>query len=160
MMMIAGYLHDLGKLAVSNEILENPGKLSENEFNIIRSHPYYTYHLLESIPAFKTINKWASHHHEKLDGTGYPFHIAGENLSLGSRVMAVSDVFTAITEDRPYRKSMDDDSAKQVLNDMVDSGALDGNVVEILLNNFQTIKHKCEAGQQEATERYQKIVLS
>jgi len=160
MMMIAGYLHDLGKLAVSNEILEKPGKLSEDEFNVIRSHTYYTYHLLESIPAFKMINEWASYHHEKLDGTGYPFHIAGDKLSLGSRVMAVSDVFTAITEDRPYRKRMDDESAKQVLIGMVDSGALDGKVVEILLDNFDKIKDKCEAGQQEAIERYQKIVLS
>ena len=158
--MIAGYLHDLGKLAVSNEILEKPGKLSEDEFNVIRSHTYYTYHLLESIPAFKMINEWASYHHEKLDGTGYPFHIAGDKLSLGSRVMAVSDVFTAITEDRPYRKRMDDESAKQVLIGMVDSGALDGKVVEILLDNFDKIKDKCEAGQQEAIERYQKIVLS
>jgi len=160
MMMIAGYLHDLGKLAVSNEILEKPGKLSEDEFNVIRSHTYYTYHLLESIPAFKIINEWASYHHEKVDGTGYPFHIAGEKLSLGSRVMAVADVFTAVTEDRPYRKHMDDERAKQVLNDMVDSGALDGNVVAILLANFEKIKRKCDAGQQEATERYQKIVLS
>jgi len=160
LMMIAGYLHDLGKLAISNEILEKTGKLSEDEFNIVRSHTYYTYHLLESIPAFKIINEWASYHHEKLDGTGYPFHIPGEKLSLGSRVMAVSDVFTAITEDRPYRKSMDDDSVKQVLNDMVDSGALDGEVVKILLKNFQKIKNKCNAGQQEATERYQKIILS
>jgi len=160
MMMIAGYLHDLGKLAVSNEILEKPGKLSEDEFNIIRSHSYYTYHLLESIPAFKIINEWASYHHERVDGTGYPFHIAGEKLSLGSRIMAVADVFTAVTEDRPYRRRMDDDSAKQVLNDMVDSGALDGKVVALLFSNFQKIKRKCEAGQQEATERYQKIVLS
>ena len=159
MMMIAGYLHDLGKLAISNEILEKPGKLSEDEFNIVRSHTYYTYHLLESIPAFKMINEWASYHHEKIDGTGYPFHIPGEKLSLGSRVMAVSDVFTAITEDRPYRKHMDDDSVKQVLNDMVGSGALDGQVVKILLDNFQKIKDKCEAGQQAAIETYQKIVL-
>lgn len=157
LMLIAGYLHDLGKLAISNEILDKPGKLTETEFDEIRKHTYYTYHLLEPIEAFKTINVWASYHHEKLDGTGYPFHIKGENLVLGSRVMAVADVFTAITEDRPYRKSMNDESAKKVLNDMVTSGALDGRIVSLLIDNFDYIKETQQKIQSNVSGRYQEL---
>lgn len=88
MMLVAGYLHDLGKIAISDDILEKPSKLSEDEFFEIRAHTYYTYHLLEPLVQLRTINTWASFHHEKLDGTGYPFHISGDSLSLGSRIMA------------------------------------------------------------------------
>lgn len=81
MMLIAGYLHDLGKLAISNEILEKNAKLNNDEFNEIRSHTYYTYNMLNSIPELKTINQWASYHHEKLNGKGYPFHLNEDGLA-------------------------------------------------------------------------------
>ena len=154
MMLIAGHLHDLGKIAISNDIIEKPDMLNENEFNEIRAHSYYTYHLLEPIAQFKTINTWASYHHERLDGEGYPFHIKGDNLPLGSRIMAVADVFTAITENRPYRDGMEDDRAKQVLHDMVASHALDGNVVLLLVDHYQTINELREKAQQAAADHY------
>ena len=157
-MLIAGYLHDLGKVAVDNRILEKPGKLDEDEFNEIRAHTYYTYHLLDAIPQFDTIKTWASYHHEKLNGTGYPFHIKGDSLPLGSRVMAVADVFTANTEDRPYRRGMDDEQAIKVLNKMVAEGALDRMVVEVLLDHFQEINTLRQQAQQEAAERYDRFL--
>jgi HD-GYP domain-containing protein (c-di-GMP phosphodiesterase class II) len=160
MMLVAGYLHDLGKLAINNEVLEKPEKLNDFEFNEIRAHTYYTYHLLAPIEQLNTINTWASYHHEKLNGEGYPFHIKGENLSLGSRIMAVSDVFTAITENRPYRKSMEDDRAKKVLNGMVTNGSLDGTLVSILTDNFRTINELRENAQNEASERYGNFLLT
>ncbi|MFA9378978.1 MAG: HD domain-containing phosphohydrolase [Lachnotalea sp.] len=159
MMLIAGYLHDLGKLAIDNEILEKPGKLSEDEFNEVRSHTYFTYQLLDTIPQFKMIKEWASYHHERVDGNGYPFHIEGESLSIGSRIMAVADVFTAITEDRPYRVGMNDSQAIRVLTSMVLSGALDGDVVKILVDNFQMLKGIREKSQQEAVREYERILL-
>ncbi len=160
MMLVAGYLHDLGKIAISEEILEKPSKLSGDEFNKIRAHTYYTYRLLEPLAQLKTINTWASFHHEKLDGTGYPFHIAGHSLSLGSRIMAVADVFTAITENRPYRQGMDFDISKKVLSNMVQTNALDGEVVKILIDNFEEINEMRENSQIEATEKYKKFLLS
>lgn len=158
MMLVAGYLHDIGKLAVSNSVLEKPDKLNDDEFNEIRMHTYYTYHLLNTISQFKVITSWAAFHHERLDGNGYPFHINGDNLSLGSRIMAVADVFAAITENRPYHKGMDDVHAAKVLNDMVSSGALDKNVVGVLLDNFQTISELREISHQEASKRYEKFM--
>jgi len=158
MMLVAGYLHDLGKIAIDNNILEKNGKLDELEFNAIRMHTYYTYRLLERIPQFNLFNKWASFHHEKLNGTGYPFHIKGDNIPLGSRIMAVADVFTAIKEDRPYRLSMSDDNTKNILRNMVKSGAIDNHVVEVLIENYQTINEEREFSQKAAEEHYNEFM--
>lgn len=152
MMLVAGYLHDLGKLTIDNSILEKRDSLEQDEFNAMRAHTYYTYVLLDKIKQFDTIKIWAAYHHERLDGKGYPFHISGENLPLGARVMAVADVLTAITEDRPYRKGMSAENAIQVLNNMVDDGALDGNVVKAATDNFQFLSD-LRAAAQRVTER-------
>lgn len=82
MMKVAGYLHDLGKLAVPAEILEKPGRLTMEEFCIIKAHTFYTYRILERLEGLEIINTWASFHHERLDGKGYPFHHRAEDLPL------------------------------------------------------------------------------
>lgn len=158
MMKIAGYLHDLGKVAISNDILEKPGKLKDLELNEIRAHTYYTYRLLEPIKQLQTINIWASFHHEKLDGTGYPFHIKGENLPLGSRIMAVADVFTAITENRPYRKGMNTAEVKSILGDMVSSGAIDARIVKALTDNYESVNMLRKQAQLEAADDYRQFL--
>jgi indolepyruvate ferredoxin oxidoreductase alpha subunit len=96
---------------------------------------------------------------EKLNGTGYPFHIAGESLPLGSRIMAVADVFTALTEDRPYRLGMDFDKTRDVLRDMVASDELDGKVVKLLVNHFHEINTIRVDSQVEAAEKYKNFML-
>ena len=93
---IAGYLHDLGKLAVPKEILEKPGKLTATEFNIVKTHAYYGYRTLETVRGLEKINNCGTLHHECLDGSGYPFHLNGDNLSIGSRIMAIADIFYRI----------------------------------------------------------------
>ncbi|HHW02425.1 MAG TPA: HD domain-containing protein [Thermoanaerobacterales bacterium] len=158
MMRIAGYLHDLGKLAVPAEILEKPSELTKPEFDIIRSHTYYTYRILEPIVDLYEINTWASFHHERLDGSGYPFHHKGRDLPLGSRIMAVADVFTAITEDRPYRKGMPEEKALQVLQRMAEDSALDSNIVSLLRLHFDEI-NACRMEAQKASEKEYKNFL-
>ena len=115
-MEIAGNLHDVGKLVVPREILEKPGKLTDEEFNIIKEHAYYTRYVLKDIIGFGKIANWAGFHHEKLDGHGYPFHLSSDQLDLGSRIMAVADIFSAITEVRPYRDGMKQEQAINVVN--------------------------------------------
>lgn len=154
MMLIAGYLHDLGKLSIRNDILEKPGALTEDEFNIMRSHTYFTYQILDSMPNFQEIKEWAAYHHERLDGKGYPFHVKAKGLSTGARIMAVADVFTAITEDRPYRDGMNDENAIKVLNSMVKTNALDGTILKILIDNLDSIKELREKSQNDAEEMY------
>jgi len=140
---------------VGDAVLEKPSKLDEAEFNEMRAHTYFTYHLLEPMDQLKTINTWASFHHEKLNGTGYPFHISGDNLSLGSRIMAVADVFTAITEDRPYRQGMSFEETEKVLRKMVAANAIDGNVVDALFTDYQRIDGIRVRAQNEAAEHYE-----
>lgn len=139
MMGVAGNLHDLGKLAVPKELLEKPGKLSRNEYEIVKKHVYYTYSILKKIRGIGDIYEWAGLHHERLNGKGYPFSKNDVELSLGSRIMAVSDVFTAISEDRPYREGMKKERVLNILDDMARRNELDGAIWAILKSNYDEV---------------------
>ncbi len=155
MMKIAGNLHDLGKLAVPVEILEKPAALTDAEFSVVKAHTYFTYKVLRNFRDMEKLREWAAYHHERLDGNGYPFHLHGGELSLGARVMAVADVFTAITEDRPYRAGMTAEEASRVLVNMAANKALDGEVVTLLLDNFAEVNHLRILAQSVSREEYQ-----
>lgn len=127
-LLIAGLLHDLGKIAVPDEILNKAAALTPNEYDIIKMHPYFTYLILSSIPGFDEISQWAIYHHERLDGHGYPLSVEGNNISQGARIIAVADRFTALTENRPYRKQMNNDAAMKILADDVKSNIIDGAI--------------------------------
>ena len=154
MMTIAGYLHDVGKLRVPNSILEKPGKLDDEEFNIIKEHPYYTRWILKDVEGFEKIADWAGFHHEKLNGRGYPFHFGAEWLDQGARIMAVADIFSAITEVRPYRDGMKREQAIQVLRDNVENGSVDGDLVALLEQHYEEIDSERERESREAGQRY------
>ncbi|HQQ89925.1 MAG TPA: HD domain-containing phosphohydrolase, partial [Oscillospiraceae bacterium] len=158
MMFIAGNLHDLGKLAVDQRILHKPGSLNTEERNVMRSHSFYTYRLLQTIRGFETINKWASFHHEKLNGKGYPFHLHSESIPLGSRIMAVADIFTAVTEDRPYRKALSLEKASAILSAMVKDGSLCSYVVSLLLENIEMVDEARRDAQQKAKLKYHYVM--
>ncbi|MDD2361785.1 MAG: HD domain-containing protein [Oscillospiraceae bacterium] len=157
MIIIAGCLHDLGKLGVQGSILEKPGKLDYREFSAIRAHTFYTYKLLNMIGGFSTINQWASFHHERLDGTGYPFHMKAEQLTLGSRIMTVSDIFNAITENRPYRKGMGKNEIVEVIKDMSDNGKICSDVAHILLADIDFYISLSKATQKLAADDYDRF---
>ncbi|NOZ25846.1 MAG: HD domain-containing protein [Nitrospirae bacterium] len=159
LMRIAGHLHDLGKLAVPVEILEKQTRLTVEEIKVIKSHTFYTFRILEHISALDTINAWGSFHHERIDGSGYPFHHKGSDLSLGSRIMAVADVFTAITEDRPYRKGMSRDRTIEVLRHMADDRALDADIVSLLCRNIDEINSLRKTAQKSSVEEYRRFVM-
>lgn len=149
---VAGYLHDIGKLAVPSEILDKPGKLTPQEMLVIRQHPYYTHRILAMVPGLETVNTWASLHHERLDGTGYPFR--PREIPLGSRIIAVADIFTAITENRPYRSGMDRAQCLSVLDKLVADGAIDGDIVAVLRNDFEQVHHIRSLSQQPDAGNY------
>ncbi len=129
---IAGLLHDLGKLAIPTEILDKPGKLTEEEFMTIKSHTYFTKKILREIGGIDDIAEWAANHHEKLDGSGYPEGLTGENLDDISRLMAVCDMYQALTEDRPYRKGMAHIEAIDVIYKLAKQNKIDGKSLEII----------------------------
>ncbi|MBI5213250.1 MAG: HD domain-containing protein [Nitrospirae bacterium] len=157
-MRVAGSFHDLGKLAVPAEILEKPGKLTEDEFAVVKRHAYHSYTIMDHIKGLETINKWASFHHERLDGSGYPFRVRGEELSVGSQIMAVADVFTAITENRPYRKGMGSEDAKSILNRMAQNSALNPDIVALLTDNFDEVNSLRMAAQEISIKEYGEFI--
>jgi HD-GYP domain-containing protein (c-di-GMP phosphodiesterase class II) len=156
-MRIAGYLHDLGKLAVPVEILDKPSRLGRKEFNVIMHHAFYTRRILDAMPSLNSINAWASFHHERLDGSGYPFHLSGEDLPLGSQIMAVADVFTAVSENRPYRSGMTKGVALGVLEGMADDSALNPDIVSLLRRHYGEIDGARRTAQAAARNEYRRI---
>lgn len=123
-----GLLHDIGKLKIPNEILEMPG--------------------------FEQITSQAALHHEKPDGSGYPFHMPASELPLGSRIMTVADIFSAITEDRPYRKSMDRDNVIAILRGDAERGLLSQNVADLLVDHFDPINLRRDTESKAASKQY------
>ena len=154
-MRIAGYLHDIGKLKIPNEILEKPGKLTDEEFNIMKEHAYYTWMILKDVKGFGQITVWAAYHHEKLNGYGYPFHLPKDELPLGSRIMAVADIFSALTEDRPYRKRMDKEKVADILRGDAEKGLISSGVVDLLMSNYDEINKLRASESRAASRKYQ-----
>ncbi len=104
-------LHDIGKMAIPDAILLKPGKLTDDEFAVIKQHPDHAYNLLKDIPYLRPALHIPHHHHERWDGTGYPDGLTGEDIPLPARIFAVVDVYDALTSDRPYRPAWTHDAA-------------------------------------------------
>ena len=126
---LAGALHDIGKLLVSNDILEKPGKLTADEFAVMKDHASATRYVLRLVKGIPDVVKWASNHHEKLNGKGYPRGLTAENLSLEERLMACVDIYQALTEQRPYKDGMPHEKAIAIMQDMADKGEIDATIV-------------------------------
>ena len=99
---LAGLLHDLGKVAIPDSILQKSGGLDAEEAIVLREHPEIGYRLLEDA-GVAPVHEWVRHHHESWDGSGYPLGLEGDDIPLGSRIILVADAFHAMTLDRPYR---------------------------------------------------------
>lgn len=128
---VAASLHDIGKLHVPDTIINKPGKLSDEEFEVIKAHPVQSYEMLEGLSSFQRIRHIARHHHERVDGLGYPDGLRGEALSIGAKIVAVADTYDAITSTRPYRKAHSQEFALEELR-RVSGTQLDPEVVEVL----------------------------
>lgn len=129
-MYLAGALHDIGKVAVGNEILEKPDRLTDAEFAVMKHHAAYTYNILSEIDDFEEIRDYAAFHHERLDGTGYPFGKDASELNVQERMMACIDIYQALTESRPYKKGMSHERACEILKNMADKGWLDMDIID------------------------------
>jgi putative nucleotidyltransferase with HDIG domain len=108
---VAGTLHDIGKIYVPAEILSKPGKLRKNEFNIIKDHAEVGYDLLKTIEFPWPVAQMVLQHHERLDGSGYPNGMTGDNIMIEARIMGVADVVEAMATHRPYRPAMNIEKA-------------------------------------------------
>lgn len=157
-LQVAGYLHDIGKLAIPTEMLNKEGKLTDEEWHLMRSHPYHTYRILSPITGLEDIATWCGSHHERLSGEGYPFRTHHTDLPLEARILAVADIFTALTEHRPYRRGLGQGDVITILGELVASHALDGTVVGTLKRHYTEINNSRAAAQAHALEDYQSFM--
>lgn len=122
---LAGLLHDIGKIGVRDEVLNKTGKLEPHEFEEIKAHSVIGADVLAMIDAYSDLSSVVRHHHERIDGNGYPDGLSGDSIPLVSRIIAVADTYSALTTDRPYREGMPPERAMQILQEAVDEGQLD-----------------------------------
>jgi putative nucleotidyltransferase with HDIG domain len=137
----AALLHDVGKLGVSNAILDKPSALDVDEMDQVRKHTWYTYDILNRVTRFQRFASVAAAHHERIDGTGYHLGIGGAELGLPARILAVADVCEALSSDRPYRKGMEIDGVLARLEELVAAGHLCPVATEALSGWFGGIEH-------------------
>ena len=102
----AAILHDIGKIGVPDAILRKPAKLTDAEYAVIKKHPEYGWAVLRAVPGFERVSLFVLHHHEAFDGKGYPAGLRGDEIPIGSRIVAVMDSFDAMVSSRPYRKGL------------------------------------------------------
>ena len=146
-MFLAGLLHDVGKLGVPQPLIEKAGPLTDLEMSRVREHALIGYQALSNLPGFERVALWGGLHHERMNGTGYPFGLFGHRIPVESRFVAVADVLTALTEDRPYRPGLDDEEAMKIMFRMVKAGELDGDVVALVnrrLKEFSALRRRVQ----------------
>lgn len=130
---MAGMLHDVGKIGVDDSVLRKPGRLTPEEFEEIKKHPVLGYEILKGIPSFREILPAVRHHHESMDGSGYPDGLVGDEIPRDAQVLAVADAFDAMTSDRPYREGMPIDRVVKIFAEG-HNRQWAGDVVDVLLN--------------------------
>ncbi|WP_406043281.1 HD-GYP domain-containing protein [Succinimonas sp.] len=143
----ASALHDIGKLVISNDILEKNARLTNEEFAMMQNHAFYTYVILRKINGMSDVTAWASHHHEKLDGSGYPFGIKGDQLSREERLVTCLDIYQALREDRPYKQGYSHSKSIGIMKGMAAEGHIDGKLVDDMNEVFKVREeHPDESG--------------
>lgn len=147
----AAVLHDIGKIAMPDNILDKPAKLSDYEFDIMKSHVLKGFALLNDIKDMEEIAEIVLSHHEKFDGTGYPNHKKGNDIPLLSRIITVADSYDVITSSRPYKRTLDMDYA---INELISCKGthFDGHIVDVFVDCLASGKvHKIENHEKKST---------
>jgi len=126
-----GIVHDIGKVAVPDAVLLKPGRLTPQEMDVIRQHPVVGERICAPLNSFRMVLPIIRHHHEKLDGTGYPDGLKAEQIPLGARILTIVDVFDALTTERPYKTAMAREEALQVMEDEVRRGWWDPEIFKL-----------------------------
>jgi putative two-component system response regulator len=126
----AGFLHDIGKVVVPDQILSKPGPLNAEERRIIESHPIVGEHICSPLKSFRLVLPIIRHHHEHMDGSGYPDHLRGEAIPLTARILQTVDVYDALATERPYRKALPNREVMRIMMEETRRGWWDAQLVE------------------------------
>lgn len=153
---LGAMLHDMGKIAIPHRILESPDKLNEEDWEIMQSHASITENILKDRVTDEVL-KIASRHHERIDGTGYPYGISEDDLTLAERIVAVADVVGALSQERSYKKAFSLEKICEILEDMSREGKLCPCVCETFLANKEEIYKKINEVSLEKNKQYEQI---
>lgn len=137
LLRLAGYLHDIGKIGIPEAILHKPGRFTPDEIAVMQQHPVIAHHILSHISGLRTLLPLVRSHHERLDGSGYPDGLVGEQIPFLTQILAIADVFEALTADRPYRAAMSLDEAVAVLEEGV-GAHFDADLVNVFIQTMRT----------------------
>ena len=154
---LGAMLHDIGKIAIPHRILESPDKLNENDWKIMQSHITITEKILKNRVTDEVL-KIASCHHEKLDGTGYPYGIYAKDLTLPERIVAVSDVISALVQERSYKKAFSLEKVCEILREMAQNEKLCPYVCETFLSNKEEIYQYVKEFYLDKNRQYEQIM--
>lgn len=153
---LAAYLHDIGKIATPLEILEKTGKLNDDEMAIMKKHIDITQKILED-RIHEDVIRIACRHHEKLDGSGYPLCLEAGQLTLSDRIVATADIISALAGKRSYKESFPKEMVIEILNQLKDAGKLCGSVIDLAIDNYDTIMKSVGEKIKFITELYDRI---
>ena len=134
---VGAMIHDIGKVATPESILNKPGALTSEEFEVMKSHPEAGAKIIKPITALGKASELVLSHHEKLDGSGYPQGLLAEAISIETRIVTIADIFDALYTDRPYRKGMTLDKSLSIIREDADKGKLDSSLVDHLFDMAQ-----------------------
>jgi len=151
---VAGLLHDIGKIAISNEIIEKNGELSAAERTNVQTHAYFTDLILKNIDGLDEIAEWASHHHENHDGSGYPENLTEKNITEEMDILSYADIYTALSEDRPYRHGLSIEEIEYILERQFKNKHGE-KVYQIVIENMSIIDAVCKAAIRDGNNRFQ-----
>ena len=157
------YIHDLGKVAIPLEVLEKPGRLDYDEMEVMKTHIILTGNIIGGHVS-DNVYKIAMRHHEKLDGKGYPYGIKEEDMSLEEKIVAVADIFSALTGKRSYKDSMPKEKVVSIMQQMADNHQIAEEVVKLLIDNYEIVERQVDENcsmiihnYEEIKEKYQNI---
>ena len=154
---IASMLHDIGKLSIPINILEKKGKLTQEEFEIIKCHTIVGYNILSNM-GIDDIRDIATLHHEKLNGTGYPFYLKGDNISKEARIVAVADVLSALLGKRSYKDEFSKDEVISILSNMASNYEIDKDICKLVIENYDYIEKRVKANTKNTLKLYKNLM--
>ncbi len=153
---LSAMIHDIGKIATPINILEKPGKLTEGEFEIMKDHAIIGYKILSNLD-IDDVRDIAMAHHEKLDGTGYPFRLKAEQISREARIVAIADIFSALMGVRSYKDEFSKDRIIEILKNMANSNKIDYNIVQLVIENYEYIVERVKKETDDLIKIYENI---
>lgn len=154
---LGALLHDLGKIAIPDEILESKGKLSDEEFSVMKQHVLHTEKILEGNVDQRIINV-AIRHHETLDGKGYPYGLSKEQLTLSECIVSTADIISALSQERSYKPRLSLEEVCEILNNLVDQGKICKNVVGMFINHKEEIYEEINKLSSDVNQLYDTMI--